>query len=84
MKKRLVDCLFRCPDGRHVDFNVWPRKGESNRDACRRRLKKFVKNDRSSLCEEVRIRSLDKAGTRYTLPIRFSDRKPKVRIVRED
>jgi hypothetical protein len=40
--KRLVDCSVECAkSGRH-DFNVWPRAGESDKDACLRRAKDFM------------------------------------------
>ena len=81
MAKRLVDCLFRCPSGL-VDFNVWPRRGESNADACARKLKSIGRN---GACEKIRVRSIDginkagarlsKATTRLTRPLKIRDRR---------
>ena len=80
-KKRLVDCLYRCPSGL-VDFNVKPWKGESDAEACIRKLKALGKN---GACEKIRARSIDginrsaarlsKATTRITRPIKLRDRR---------
>lgn len=80
-KKRLVDCLYRCPSGL-VDFNVWPRRGERDAEACMRKLKAMGKN---GACEKIRVRSIDginrsaarlsKATTRLTRPLKLRDRK---------
>lgn len=84
-KKRLVDCSVECSrSGRH-DFNVWPRKGESDKEACLRRAKAFqaAVDD----CGVLRARGIDgigKSGTPASI-IRFKDRmggKPG-KIVRE-
>lgn len=40
--KRLVDCSVECAkSGRH-DFNVYPKAGESDKEACLRRAKDFM------------------------------------------
>ena len=70
-KKRLVDCSVLC-NGRQIDFNVWPRKGETNRNAC---LRKASKVSGGKQCQPLRVRSIDgigKAGTRFR-PIRRRD-----------
>lgn len=70
-KKRLVDCSVSC-NGRQLDFNVWPRKGESNQAAC---LRKASKISGGKQCRPLRVRSIDgigKAGTRFR-PIRRRD-----------
>lgn len=70
-KKRLADCSVRC-NGEQLDFNVWPRKGESNRDAC---LRKAAKVTGGKQCIPLRVRSIDgigKAGTRMPF-LRFKD-----------
>jgi hypothetical protein len=88
MPKRLVDCSVRC-NGAQYDFNAWPRKKESNLEAC---LRKAAKVSGGKQCESLRARSIDgigKAGTRH-VAFRFRDlhrklgRLPRVRIVRED
>lgn len=58
-KKRLADCSVRC-NGEQLDFNVWPRKGESNRDAC---LRKASKVTGGKQCIPLRIRSIDGIGS---------------------
>jgi hypothetical protein len=75
-KNRLVNCLYRCPSGL-VDFNVWPRRKETDAEACIRKLKAIGKN---GACTKLLVRSIDginkeasrlsKATTRFTLPIR--------------
>lgn len=90
--KHQADCSFRCPAKGQLDFAVWPRKNESNRDACFRKLKTFVDAPQVPLCETIRIRSINgigKAGTRMPF-FRKKDlypnlgKPPRVRIVRED
>lgn len=86
---RQVDCIFRCPVRGYVDFPVWPRRGESPRQACFRRLSTLVDEAQLPLCEEIRVRTIDglgKATTRFSKPIRLRDlgRYPRVKIVRED
>lgn len=72
-KKRLADCSVLC-NGSQLDFNVWPRRGESNAEACLRKARQISKG---TPCETLRARSIDgigKAGTRFTLPMRVMDR----------
>jgi hypothetical protein len=74
-RKHQVDCSFKCPAKGYIDFPVWPRKGESSTDACRRKLATRVDAPQVPLCETIRIRSIDglgKGGTRL-LPIRIKD-----------
>lgn len=129
--KRLVDCIVFC-NGDQLDFNVWPKKGESSEAACLRLARKwrpgkncsvirhrridgisgirsdqvrlatdralnycwveYKDRDRIAACQngvsvlvsELRSQnpSLDKATTRH-FPIRFRERLPRVKIVRE-
>lgn len=93
MKKRQADCTFQCPARGRIDFSVWPRKNETSKDACLRKLSNFVDAPQLPHCEPLRIRYIDgigpikigKAGTRLR-PIRIKDlgRLPAGRIVRED
>lgn len=97
-RKRLVDCLYRCPNGDSmVDFNVWPRRGEGNSEACLRKLRSIIR-EKADLCEEVRVREIKGIGKATTqgTRMRFRDRMaslsnlkrlpvkfPKVKIIRE-
>jgi hypothetical protein len=54
--KRLVDCSVVCKKAGQVDFNVWPRKGESDNEACLRRAKLFVPGNH---CEILRARGIN-------------------------
>ncbi len=56
-RKRLVDCTFRCPEDPRVDFNVFPRKSQSPKEACVSKLKSFHK--RASDCELLRSRLIN-------------------------
>jgi hypothetical protein len=64
--KRLVDCTVECAkSGRH-DFNVWPRAGESDNEACLRRSKDFqaAVDD----CGVLRARGIQGAGGKLASP----------------
>lgn len=64
--KRLVDCTVECAkSGRH-DFNVWPRAGESDKEACLRRSKDFqaAVDD----CGVLRARGIQGAGGKLASP----------------
>jgi hypothetical protein len=70
-KRRMADCSVLC-DGKQIDFNVWPRKGESNTEAC---LRKAAWITGGKQCIPLRARSIDgigKAGTRFR-PFRKRD-----------
>lgn len=54
-KKALVDCSYRCPTG-DIDFNVWPKRGESKEAACTRKLKATGRNGN---CKKLRARLID-------------------------
>lgn len=77
-RKRLVDCSVTCAkSGRH-DFNVRPKRSESDNEACLRRAKDFAPGNH---CTILRARAIDGIKPR----IRFmSGRGKKVgRIIRE-
>lgn len=54
--KRLVDCSVTCAKTGQVDFNVWPRKGESDNEACLRRSKLFAPGNH---CTILRARGIN-------------------------
>jgi hypothetical protein len=57
-----VECRYKCPgDTIPTEFAVWPRKGETSHDACRRYLKENYAVDdlQFSLCEKIQIRYID-------------------------
>lgn len=56
-KKRLVDCTVECSSSGRHDFNVWPRRGESDKDACLRRAKAFT--HAVDDCGVLRARGID-------------------------
>lgn len=56
-KKRLVDCSVSCSSSGRHDFNVWPRRGESDKDACLRRAKAFT--HAVDDCGVLRARGID-------------------------
>lgn len=64
--KRLVDCTVECAkSGRH-DFNVWPRAGESDKDACLRRAKDFM--HAVDDCGVLRARGIQGTGGKIASP----------------
>ena len=75
MPKRLADCSVKC-NGTQLDFNVWPRLGEHNSEACLRKAKK-IRPGKS--CLIMRARSIDGIGRPVHPPSSF----PRVRIIRE-
>lgn len=71
MKKRLADCSVLC-NGSRLDFNVWPRKNESNAEACLRKAAKVADGKKCTLLRARSIDGLGKAGTRFR-PFRKRD-----------
>jgi hypothetical protein len=64
--KRLVDCSVECSkSGRH-DFNVWPRAGETDKEACLRRSKDF--QHAVDDCGVLRARGIQGAGGKLASP----------------
>ena len=74
-KGRLVDCSVECArSGRH-DFNVFPKKGETDREACLRRAKDFsAAVDDCGVLRARGINGVGKAGTADPSAIRFKGR----------
>jgi hypothetical protein len=59
--RQQVECRYKCPGEDMMTFPVWPRKGETSTETCRRFLKERRKlsDQQIDLCEKVEIRYID-------------------------
>lgn len=59
--RQQIECSYRCPGEDLRTWPVWPRKGETSTDACRRHMKERRKlsDYQIDLCEKVQIRYID-------------------------